>query len=138
MGDRRATGEPDTQERGQFDGCEEYRELIVWQRAMDLAESVYKLTYDFPRQEMYGLTSQVRRSAVSIPSNIAERQGRSSTRDFLNFLSIARGSLCETETQVLLAQRLGYLKGRDGSGVLNQAAEVGRLINGLSNALSRK
>ena len=115
-----------------------YQELIVWQKAMDLAESVYKLTYGFPREEVYGLTSQVRRSAVSIPSNIAEGQGRSSTRDFLNFLSIARGSLCEMETQVLLAERLGYVKGRDGSGLLNQAAEVGRLINGLSNALIRK
>ena len=115
-----------------------YRELIVWQRATDLAESVYTMTCGFPRQEVYGLTSQVRRSAVSVASNIAEGQGRKSTRDFLNFLSIARGSLCETETQVLLAQRLGYLKGHDGSGLLSQAAEVGRLINGLARALSRR
>jgi four helix bundle protein len=115
-----------------------YRELIVWQKAMDLAESVYKLTSGFPREEIYGLTSQVRRSAVSIASNIAEGQGRSSTRDFLNFLSIARGSLCEMETQVLLAERLGYVQGHDGSGILNQAAEVGRLINGLANSLTRR
>ena len=115
-----------------------YRELIVWQKVMDLAESVYRLTCDFPRQETYGLTSQVRRSAVSIASNIAEGQGRSSTRDFLNFLSIARGSLCEMETQVLLAERMGYGKAHDGSGLLKQAAEVGRLINGLCNALSRE
>ncbi len=115
-----------------------YRELVVWQKAMDLAESVYKLTSAFPREEVYGLTAQTRRSAVSVASNIAEGQGRRSTRDFLNFLSIARGSLCEMETQVLLAERLGYLKGRNGSGLLDQAAEVGRLINGLANALRCK
>ena len=115
-----------------------YRELIAWQKAVDLVEIVYKVTASFPREEIYGLTAQVRRSAVSIPSNIAEGQGRRSTREFLNFLSIARGSLCEMETQILLGERLGYVKGRNGSSLLDQAAEVGRLINGLSNSLSRK
>ena len=119
-------------------GVKGYRELIVWQKAMDLAETVYRLTSGFPREEIYGLTRQVRRSAVSVPSNVAEGQGRRSTPDFLHFLSIARGSLCEMETQVLLAERLGYVNPQDGSRLLDQAAEVGRLINGLSKALARK
>ena len=112
-----------------------YRELIVWQKAMDLAESVYKVTSLFPREEVYGLTAQTRRSAVSVASNIAEGQGRKSTRDFLNFLSIARASLCEMETQVLLAERLRYVQGQNGSSLLDQAAEVGRLINGLARII---
>ena len=115
-----------------------YRELIAWQKAMDLAEGVYMLTSAFPREERYGLTSQIPRSAVSVPSNIAEGQGRRSTREFQSFLSIARGSLCEMETQVLLAERLGYLKTCNGSGLLDQAAEVGRLINGLLKSLSQR
>lgn len=119
-------------------GVKSYRELIAWQKAMDLVETVYKVTASFPREEVYGLTAQVPRSAVSIPSNIAEGQGRTSTRDFLNFLSIARGSLCEMETQILVGERLGYIKGVNGSALLDQAAEVGRLINGLCNSLSRK
>jgi four helix bundle protein len=119
-------------------GVKSYRELIVWQKAMDLAETVYRLTSGFPKEETYGLRRQVRRSAVSVPSNVAEGQGRRSTPDFLHFLSIARGSLCEMETQVLLAERLGYVNRHDGSRLLDQAAEVGRLINGLSKALARK
>jgi four helix bundle protein len=86
-----------------------YRELIVWRKGMDLVESVYRATIGFPREEIYGLTSQIRRAAVSIPSNIAEGQGRGATRDFLYFLSIAQGSLKEVETQVLIAERLAYV-----------------------------
>jgi four helix bundle protein len=119
-------------------GVKSYRDLIAWQKAMDLVEAVYRATVAFPKEEIYGLRSQIRRSAVSIPSNIAEGQARASTRDFLNFLSIARGSLCEMETQLLLAERLGYIKGRGGSALLDQAAEVGRLINGLSKSLASR
>src|SRR6476659_1156091 len=86
-----------------------YQDLVAWQKAMDLVELVYGATRGFPREEVYGLTSQVRRAAVSVPSNIAEGQGRASTKEFLHHLSIARGSLFEVETQVLVAQRLGYL-----------------------------
>jgi four helix bundle protein len=115
-----------------------YRDLIAWQKAMDLVELVYVLTRAFPREEMYGLTGQLRRAAVSIPSNIAEGQGRTSSREFLNFLSIAHGSLREVETQLLIAQRINYLQPDQADQALNLAAEVGRLTKGLMNALSKR
>jgi four helix bundle protein len=83
-----------------------YRELIVWQKAMNLVEAVYRMTDEFPKKEIYGLASQIQRAAVSVPSNIAEGQGRSSTREFLHFLSMAQGSLMEVETQITIAERL--------------------------------
>src|SRR6266850_1089288 len=86
-----------------------YQELIVWQKAMDLVVEVYTISKTFPREEIYGLTSQLRRAAVSVPSNIAEGQGRRTTADFLRHLSISYGSLREVETQILIAQRLKYL-----------------------------
>jgi len=116
----------------------DYRELIVWQKAMDLVELVYRTTDGFPQKELYGLTAQICRAAVSIPSNIAEGQGRHSTRDFLHFLSIARGSLKEVETQVLIAERLGYVDQRAGSVLLELTAEVSRLISGLTSSLRGK
>ena len=114
-----------------------YQELIVWQKAMDLVELVYKSSRGFPREEVYGLTSQIRRAAVSIASNIAEGQGRRTTPDFLRHLSIAYGSLLETETQLLIAQRLKYLAKPSFDDVMKQTAEVGRLLNGLMASLSR-
>ena len=87
-----------------------YRDLIVWQKAMDLVEDVYKKTKGFPREELYGLTSQLRRAVVSVPSNNAEGQGRNSTKEFLHHLSIAYGSLCEVETQCLLPTGSDILK----------------------------
>jgi four helix bundle protein len=114
-----------------------YRELIVWQKAMDLVEGVYKSSRDFPREEVYALTSQIRRAAVSIPSNIAEGQGRKSTSEFLHHLSIAHGSLREVETQTLIAHRLHYLAQATTDDVMNSAAEVGRLLNGLMASLTR-
>lgn len=116
----------------------DYRDLIVWQKAMDLVVEVYEATKKFPKEEIYGLTSQVRRAAVSVPSNIAEGQGRRSTKEFLNRLSIAHGSLREAETQIMIAGRLAYLISREVDLLLEKAAEVGRLINGLSNSLLRK
>jgi four helix bundle protein len=115
-----------------------YMDLIVWQKAMDLVESVYAVTRVWPREEVYGLTSQIRRPAVSIPSNIAEGQGRSSTKEFTHHLSIAHGLLREVETQAMIAQRLGYLSTEGSAALLSSASEVGRLINGLSNALENK
>ncbi|OQY34719.1 MAG: four helix bundle protein [Spirochaetaceae bacterium 4572_59] len=112
-----------------------YRELIVWQKAMDLVELVYQASKQFPKEELYGLTSQVRRSAVSIPSNIAEGQARKSTAEFLNFLSIANGSRAEMETQILLAQRLKYVTSDTAQPILNLSGEVNRLLNGLMNSL---
>ena len=115
-----------------------YRELIVWQKAMNLVEAVYRATDHFPKTEIYGLTSQVRRAAVSIPSNIAEGQGRSTTRDFLYFLSVTQGSLMEVETQITIAQRLSYIEKRLETELLESTAEVGRLLNGLCNSLNKK
>ena len=112
-----------------------YQELIAWQRAMDLVEDVYKATKDFPREEIYALTSQIRRAAVSIPSNIAEGQGRRTTADFLRHLSIAYGSLREVETQILIARRLQYIAQPKMEEVMDRAGEVGRLLNGLMSSL---
>jgi four helix bundle protein len=116
-------------------GVKNYRDLIVWQKAMDLVTLVYQFTESFPQKEVFGLTNQVRRAAVSIPSNIAEGQGRNSNRDFRHFLSIARGSLQEVETQLELARRLGYLDEIDLINISESSCEVARLINGLSRAL---
>jgi four helix bundle protein len=112
-----------------------YRDLIAWQKAMDLVVLVYEATCCFPTDERYGLTAQIRRAAVSIPSNIAEGQGRQGTGEFLHFLSIAHGSLREVETQALIARRLGYLDDGDTNRIMNAAGEVGRLVNGLMNSL---
>ena len=112
-----------------------YRDLFAWQKAMDLVEVVYKATGQFPKEEIYGLTNQLRRAVVSIPSNIAEGQGRSSSNDFRRFLAISYGSLREVETQILIAQRLNYLNKAQTERLLNLAGEVGRLVNGLSNSL---
>ncbi len=115
-----------------------YQDLIVWQKAMDLVEATYTATRPFPREELYGLTSQLRRAAVSIPSNIAEGHGRQSTREYVQHLSIARGSLNELETQVLLARRLDYLNESQLTHIMSVAAEVGRLLSGLTNSLTAK
>ena len=119
-------------------GVKSYRELIVWQKAMDLVEAVYRMTHGFPKEELYCLTAQVRRAAISIPSNIAEGQGRRTTRDFLHFLSIARGSLKELETQALIAERLGYIDREHQSALIGSADEISRLISGLTKSLRAK
>jgi four helix bundle protein len=119
-------------------GIQSYQELVVWQKAMDFVESVYRTTREFPREEIYSLTSQMRRAAVSIPSNIAEGQGRSTTRDFLHFLSIAQGSVKEVETQILIAERLDYATKQTTASLLDQTKQVGRLLSGLSNSLKKK
>lgn len=112
-----------------------FRELIAWQKALDLVEETYKASKTFPKDELYGLTSQIRRAVVSIPSNIAEGQGRDTTREFRHYLSIAYGSLCEVQTQIFIAQRLTYLKEEQVIRLLGMTDEVARLINGLSNSL---
>src|SRR4051794_21309292 len=99
--------------------AQSFRDLTVWQRAMQLTVAIYKLTQGFPREEIYGLTSQIRRSAVSIPCNIAEGQGRTSSAEFRQFLSIARGSNCEVQTQLEIARALNY-----GKAPLIQEAEA--------------
>lgn len=114
----------------------QYSDLIAWQKAMDLVEGVYQITNGFPKSEVYGLTSQLRRAAVSIPSNIAEGQSRGS-REFVHYLEIAHGSLSETETQIEIARRLGYVDKDRLAGFIQQAAEVGRLIHGLSRSIEK-
>ena len=108
-----------------------YEDLEAWQQAMDLAESVYSHTQQFPKQELYGLTNQLRRAAVSIPSNIVEGEGRSSDRELAQFLNHARGSLYEVQTQIKLARRLRYLSLEAGHELDAQASRVGCLLNGL-------
>ena len=114
-----------------------YQELIAWQKAMDLVEDVYRASKTFPREEIYGLTSQIRRAAVSLASNIAEGQGRRTSLDFLRHLSIAYGSLREVETRILIAGRLLYLNSPTTDQVMRRAGEVGKLLNGLMNSLAR-
>ena len=114
-----------------------YRDLIAWQKAMDFAAEVYRVTRSFPKEELYGVTSQLRRAAVSIPSNIAEGQGRQTTGEFRQFLGHARGSLLETETQLLLSERLKYVERANSETLLQQSAELGRILNGLISSLDR-
>ncbi len=113
-----------------------YRELIVWQRAMELAVEVYECTKRFPRDEIYALTSQMRRAAVSVASNIAEGQGRGMGADFRHFLRISQGSFQELETQLMLAERLGYISAEELSRTLHLAEEVCRLNRGLQASIS--
>lgn len=103
-----------------------YLDLKTWQKAMALTLDVYRCTRSFPRDEIYGLTSQIRRSAVSIPSNIAEGKGRYSQKELLQFLFRARGSLLELDTQLMIAKELGYLAGNDFARLRSSSAEVGR------------
>jgi len=105
---------------------------------MDLAEEIYQLTRDFPREEIYGLTSQMRRCAVSVPSNIAEGQGRTTPGEFKQFLGHARGSLLELETQLQLAARLGYCSADREKALLILSNEVGRVLNGLMGSLETR
>jgi len=117
-------------------GVRHYRDLIAWQKAMDLVVRVYEATKEFPPEERFGLTTQLRRAAVSVASNIADGQGRHATRDFLRCLSIAYGSLQEVETLLIIARRLEYLEESLQAGLFDLTNEVARLINGLMNSLS--
>ena len=108
-----------------------YRDLIAWQKAMKFVAEIYEATRQFPREECYGLTNQSRRAAVSVPSNIAEGQARFSQKEFHHFLSKARGSLTEIETQVLIARDLKYLPPAKADLLLAAADELGRVLNGL-------
>lgn len=108
-----------------------YRDLQVWQRAMDVAVAVYDLTRGYPRDEQFGLTSQSRRAAASIAANIAEGYGRASTLSYLHFLKIARGSLKELETHLILAERVGVAEARSTGPILHQTDALGGMLHGL-------
>lgn len=112
-----------------------YRELKVWQRAMDVVEQVYTLTEGFPDSERYSLTQQIRRTAVSIPSNIAEGNARRSTKDYARFMSIAIGSLAELETQIEIASRVDYLGDEQASGLHSELVEIGRMLRAIESKL---
>ena len=114
-----------------------FRDLRVWQIAMELVEGVYGLTRTFPAHERYGLASQMQRAAVSIPSNIAEGQARHHLREYLNYLSIAQASLAELDTQLEIAERLGYISDDDGAGIRRQLGPLGKQIRALRQSLSR-
>jgi four helix bundle protein len=114
------------------------KDLVVWQKAFSLALCIYRSSERFPRSELFGLASQIRRAAVSIPSNIAEGAARRTTREFIMFLHIARGSLAEVETQILLARQLGYLDEQQRGELETLVAEVGRLVNSFIVGLRRR
>ena len=109
----------------------DYKDLIAWQRAMDLVVEIYELSRCFPADERFGLTNQLRRAAVSVPSNIAEGQGRGFSKDFQHFLGIANGSRQEAETQILIACRLGFLNEQSIDATLERIRELGRIRSGL-------
>lgn len=111
-----------------------YRDLIAWQKAMQLVTEIYQVTRKFPDDEKFGLISQLRRAAVSVPSNIAEGQARNSIGDFRRFLNISRGSIAEVETQLMIAEKLGFID--SATDTIQQAKEVGRIISGLIKSLA--
>ena len=115
-----------------------YRDLLAWQKAMELITQIYRVSQKFPSEELYGMVSQMRRAAVSIPSNIAEGQGRLTKGEFIHFIGIARGSLLELETQILVAQNLHYLDDPTLKNLLGLTSEVGRLVNGLLGAIKKR
>jgi four helix bundle protein len=116
----------------------DYRDLVLWQRAVELAAEVHRVTLKLPRHELFGLAAQMRRSAVSIPSNIAEGSGRRTTREFIAFLHIARGSLSELRTQLLLASKVAYVTGSEISVAENLTDEVGKLLNAVIRGLRHR
>jgi four helix bundle protein len=113
-----------------------FEDLQAWRLSMDLVEAIYRCTQQWPGEERYGLVSQIRRAAISIPSNIAEGKGRASDKEFIKFLNYARGSVYELQTQIKIAFRLNFLSGPTASVLENQAAEVGRVLNGLIRAIT--
>jgi four helix bundle protein len=112
-----------------------YQDLVGWQKSMALVGEIYRHTQHFPANEVYGLTSQIRRAAISIPSNIAEGQGRLSSGEFKQFLGHARGSAFEVETQLRIAHDLGYLSQQATKDLLDRVQEVGRILSGLLTSL---
>jgi len=115
-----------------------YRDLEVWQKSMDLVAACYQMTREFPKNEIYGLASQLQRAAVSIPANIAEGRHRKHSKEFLQHLSIAYGSLAELETHIQIAERLNYINNSKSEKVLDQTAEIGRMLNGLRKSIEKK
>jgi four helix bundle protein len=112
-----------------------YKDLLVWQRSMDLVETIYRITAKFPPAEQFGLTSQMRRAAISVPSNIAEGYGRQATGEYRHHLSMGRGSLLELETQALLCRRLKYLEATAADGILSEIEAISKMLAALVSKL---
>ncbi|MBI3737634.1 MAG: four helix bundle protein [Chloroflexi bacterium] len=110
-----------------------FKDLIVWQRSLSLAVEIYRLTKEFPRDETYGLTSQIRRASVSIPSNLVEGHARNTKSQFANFIDIALGSAAELETQLTISLQIGYIKQADYDKLVNELTEITRMLYGLLN-----
>ncbi|KAB2662972.1 four helix bundle protein [Brucella tritici] len=113
-----------------------YRDILVWQQAMELVTAIYKSTETWPKEEIYGLTSQVRRAAVSVPANIAEGYGRDTRGSYQQFLRIAQGSLKEVETHLLIAERLGFIESAKMGPIMAMSESVGKLLRLLIRKLS--
>jgi len=114
----------------------DHKDLDVWKKAMDLVENIYTCTKDFPKEEVYGLSSQIKRAVISVPSNIAEGAGRRGNKEFIQFLYISMGSLSEVETQILLAKRLGFIE--NVNNITQDIINIKQMLNGLINYLNRK
>jgi carbamoyl-phosphate synthase large subunit len=116
----------------------DFQDLEVWQMAMDLSERIYRLTWEFPRHELYGLATQLQRASVSIPSNIAEGRMRGTLRDYAHFVSMARGSLAEVRTQLILAQRLDYTTAEQSNALLSSSEHLAKRLNALRKSLQSR
>ena len=119
-----------------MENIKDFKDLILWQRAMDLVVEVYDLVKKLPKEELFALSDQIRRAVISIPSNIAEGQGRNSSKEFIHFLSIAKGSKAELETQLLLCVRINYLKELEIEKAMSLVEEVGKMLHSLQKRLT--
>lgn len=126
------------EEQGTGNSVKDYKDLFVWKKGIDVAELCYRLTQSFPKEEIYGLTSQIRRSAISISSNIAEGYGRRSTAEYVRFLNIAQGSCNELETQLIIAQRIGYCTSESIKDINQELLSINRMLISLTNKLKEK
>ncbi|WP_323805944.1 four helix bundle protein [Bacteroides sp.] len=113
-----------------------HKDLLVWKKSIDLVEQIYKFTKQFPKEELYGITNQMRRCTVSIPANIAEGSGRKNKAEFIQFLHIALGSASELETHLIISQRLGFLSSNSYDEIMNALNEIIKMICGLINSLN--
>ncbi len=115
-----------------------FKELLVWKKSIEFVTEIYEITASFPSEEKFGLVSQIRRSAVSIPSNIAEGNARRSSADYVQFLKIARGSGAEVETQIIISKNLGFIEEVKSEELTSKITEIMKMINGLINYLKTK
>ncbi len=115
-----------------------YKDLEVWQKSIDMVTMTYTITDNFPSKELYTLTSQIRRAAISIPSNIAEGRGKRSTRDFMRYINIAYGSAAELETQLIISKNLGYVSSEESEPLFQEIARICRMLNGMLSSLEKK